>query len=87
MGPAVSVWEDSETAAYLLALKRQGLTCAQVYESYCCDRPDWFPWTADDPEYDQKREEAIDAIKRVVCRLKAKLKTAVERVDTGAPMQ
>ena len=82
-----SLGQDPETAAYLLALKHQRLTYTQVLDRYRRDHADWFPWTPDDPEYEQKREEAIDDIKKTARRLKAKLKKAVDRVDGGAPAQ
>ena len=61
---SVSLGQDPETAAYLLALKRHGLTYAQVFERCRCDHADRFPWTPDDPEYEQKREETVDTIKK-----------------------
>lgn len=61
----VGLGQDPKTAAYLLSLKRQGLTYAQVFDRYQRDHADWFPWLPDDPEYEQKREEAIDAIKKL----------------------
>jgi len=62
-------------------LKRQRLTYAQIFDRYRRDHADWFPWTADDPEYEQKREEAIDAIKKTVRRLNQKLAKALERSE------
>lgn len=87
-GPrAPSLGQDPETAAYLLVLKQRGVTYAPVFDRYRADRPDWPPWTPDDPDDEQKREEAIDAIKKTVRRLKGRLKTSVDRVDGGTPVQ
>ena len=85
-GAEVSVWgRIPETAAYLLALGRQGLTYAQIFDRNRTDRPDCFLWRPDGPECKQEREEAIDAIEKTVRSLKSKLKTAVDRVDASVP--
>ncbi len=77
----VSLGQDPETAAYLLALSHQRLNHVQIFDQYWRDHADRFPWASDDPEFEQKREEAIDAIKKTMRRLKARLKAAVDRLD------
>ena len=61
-----------------------------MFDRYRADRPGWFSWAPDDPEYEsfpEGREEAIDAIKKTVRRLKSRLKAAVDRVDGGTPVR